>query len=110
MNVIFHINEPEKWSAVLSNVANYLQEMDKQGKTGAVEILVNGKAIISVETASGVDLAPMINAGVKVVACAKAMAGHQVDPSTIQHGIVVVPVGVYELVKRQDEGFAYVKP
>lgn len=110
MNVIFHIDEPEKWTEVLSNVSNYLQEAHKQGTTGQVEILVNGTAIISVETASGVDLAPVLDAGVTIAACANAMAAHQVEPSTVQDGVTVVPAGVYELAKREAEGFEYIKP
>ncbi|MFD1393809.1 DsrE family protein [Lacticaseibacillus jixianensis] len=110
MNTIFHIDESAKWPTVLSNVPNYLAAAKAAGVQGQVELLINGAPVVDAKTGSAIDLAPLVKAGVTVVVCHNAMASHHVAEADLQPGLTVVPAGVFELAKRQHEGYAYIKP
>lgn len=110
MNTIFHIDEPAKWPTVLSNIPNYLQAAKAAGAVGQVELLINGPAVADTKTDSTVDLRPLVESGVTVAVCHNAMNSHGITEAQLQPGLSVVPAGVFELAKRQHEGYAYIKP
>ncbi|WP_225047060.1 DsrE family protein [Lacticaseibacillus kribbianus] len=110
MNVIFHLDEPAKWPVVTGNIVNYLKAAADQGVSGQVELLINGPAIEGARRGSDQVLAPLLEAGVEVAACANAMASHQIAAANLQPGLTVVPAGVFELARRQHEGYAYIRP
>jgi predicted peroxiredoxin len=49
-------------------------------------------------------------AGVKVVACENTMKGQKLTRADMLNGIGYVPAGVVELMSRQQQGWAYVRP
>ncbi|MFD1430446.1 MULTISPECIES: DsrE family protein [Lacticaseibacillus] len=110
MDVIFHIDEPAKWPVVLSNLHNYITAATDEGVLGEIELLVNGSAITGVTQASSVAFADLQELGVTVAACSNAMRGHAITSGELKPGVLVVPAGVVELVKKQHAGFAYIKP
>ncbi|MDD4474415.1 MAG: DsrE family protein [Eubacteriales bacterium] len=48
--------------------------------------------------------------GVKFVACNNALMANNIDKYNIIHFVDTVPAGVLELVVKQSEGYAYIKP
>ena len=48
--------------------------------------------------------------GVKFVACNNALMAHNIEKYNIIHFVDIVPAGVLELVVKQSEGYAYIKP
>ncbi|KRN25129.1 DsrE family protein [Lacticaseibacillus camelliae] len=110
MNTIFHIDESAKWPTVLSNIANYQAAANAAGLSGKIELLINGAPVVDAKTTSQIDLQPLVAAGVTVAVCRNAMVSHQVNENALQPGLTVVPAGVFELAKRQHEGYAYIKP
>jgi uncharacterized protein len=55
-------------------------------------------------------IAEAIKAGVNVVACENSMRGQKVTREDLLPGIGYVPAGVVELMQRQREGYAYIRP
>lgn len=51
----------------------------------------------------------LIEEGVRFAVCATAMHGRGLTPEDLIDGIEVVPSGVTELIKLQDEGYGYVR-
>lgn len=112
--VIFHINEIDKWKTVLGNVSNLLKDMGPEQVE--VIVLANGESVRYYEEefieekeilSTFVDLAEM---GVKFVACNNALSSRNMKKDNLQPFVEVVPAGVSELLKRQHEGYAYIKP
>lgn len=104
MNVVFHIDELEKWPEAASNVKNLLKEPYKI----AIIILVNGEAINGY-------LAPenqafIATAGVTFHACNNAMRANKIAKEQLPKNVVVVPAGVLDLIELQAQGYAYIKP
>jgi len=48
--------------------------------------------------------------GVKFVACNNALSAYDIKKENIIEFVDVVPTGVLELIKKQNEGYAYIKP
>jgi len=48
--------------------------------------------------------------GVKFVACRNALKGQLVDEESLPDFVTVVPAGITEIVRKQAEGYAYIKP
>ncbi|NMB44604.1 MAG: hypothetical protein GX995_10815 [Clostridiales bacterium] len=111
--VVFHIDELDKWKLLLSNVSNLLNGIN--GKTYNVMVIANGEAVKYYDLTK--DLAPNIasienlgNKGVVFIACNNSLLANNIDKSDIISLIKVVPAGVLELVERQIEGYAYIRP
>jgi len=47
--------------------------------------------------------------GVNFAVCNNSMRRLQVDASRLVPGVTVVPVAILELVKKQEEGWSYIK-
>lgn len=111
--VIFHIDEINKWKLLLGNVSNFLNGIDSQ--KFYVEVLANSEAVKYYDTSLG--LAADINTmedlnkkGVKFAACNNALTSYDIKKDNIINFVDIVPAGVVELVEKQSEGYAYIKP
>lgn len=103
-------NDPAKWNLALNNATNIQKELGMDDVD--VEIVVYGPGIGMLKAGSPV--APRISSaltnGVKVVACENTMAGMHLQKSDMLPDIGYVPAGVVELMKKQQQGWAYVRP
>jgi uncharacterized protein len=117
MQVLFHVDEIEKWGLMLTNVQNFLEDV---GEVGAyVEILANAGAVnafsqveVAVEARQALQdrMATLATRGVRIVACRNALTANHIPEDSLPSFVVVVPVGITEIVKQQMAGFAYIKP
>lgn len=48
--------------------------------------------------------------GVDFLACENALKERNIDPASLFACVSIVPSGVMEIIKKQNEGFAYIKP
>ena len=48
--------------------------------------------------------------GVKFVACNNALISYDMKKDDLIHFVDIVPVGILELINKQSEGYAYIKP
>lgn len=111
VSVIFHIDENQKWALLLKNVRNFMQAAEN--KT-TVEVLANSDAVefyLRNNSDSGVPVMRELSArGVRFVACGNALRGYGIPKEQLAPFVDVVPAGVLELVEKQMEGYAYIKP
>ncbi|QPS71798.1 DsrE family protein [Lactococcus garvieae] len=110
LKVILHINENQKWKAVLSNVENFQSWLSENKEAGDIEILVNGEAVDKVLQGSTINLSEVLQTGVKVAVCQNSLNARAYTTEMLQEGCTVVPAGIVELVQKQHLGFAYIKP
>ena len=110
--VIFHIDENDKWNLLLKNVSNLLNATD--GEKIYIEVLANSEAVKYYNLNQGnADIEKMRHLhkkGVKFVACNNALVAYDMKKEDIIEFVDVVPAGVLQLVIRQNEGYAYIKP
>lgn len=103
-------NDPAKWGLALNNAHNLQTALGADAVD--IEIVVYGPGIGMLEVGSPV--APRITAalasGTKVVACENTMKGHKLTPADMLQGIGYVPSGVVELMQKEQQGYAYIRP
>lgn len=102
-------NDPQKWNLVLGNAANAAREL---GKDTVVEIVVFGPGIGMLKAGSPVEarVQEAIASGFAVNACQNTMRGQHLEPKDMIAKVGYVPSGVGELIRRQAEGYAYIRP
>lgn len=107
-NVVFHIDELDKWPRVMANVNNLIKGLDEPYD---IRIVANGAAVkgyLAAEYASKfVDLAAL---GVMLNICQNSMNGFEISASMLPNCITIVPAAVMTLARLQHQGFAYIKP
>ena len=104
MNVVFHIDELNKWPEAASNIKNLLKEPVKT----TIVVLVNGSAIKGYLQPE--NQAFISTPGVTFHACNNAMRANQITKGQLPENVVVVPAGVLDLIELQAAGYAYIKP
>jgi len=110
--VVFQVtdNEPQKWYLALSNAKNVQQELGI--KKVQVEVVVYGPGLdmVLLETEIAEKIDEAVSRGVKIVACENTMIGRKLTHADMYPSIGYVKAGVVELMKRQREGWAYIRP
>ena len=103
-------NDPGKWNLALNNARNVQQDLGAEQT--AVEIVVYGPGIgmLKAEAPVANHVAEAMASGVSVVACENTMRAQKISRDDMQPRIGYVAAGVVQLMKRQGEGFAYVRP
>jgi len=103
-------NDPQKWNLALNNARNV--QMDLGDAAVELEIVGYGPGISMLKGDSPVAtrVAAALKSGVKVVACENTMKAQQFVYADMLPNIGCVPAGVVELINKQREGYAYIRP
>jgi uncharacterized protein len=102
--------DPARWNLALNNAKNL--QSDLGAANVDIEIVAYGPGLSMVKVGSPV--APRIDevvlSGMKVAACENTMANQNVKRGEILPGVIFVPAGVVEIVRKQQEGWSYLRP
>ena len=94
-------------------VIRWTNEIIKASKDAQVEVVFYGNSLDMVQKDKSVvadDVAKLsANKNVSFKVCSVAMKAHNVDKSQLIPGVETVPDGIYEIVTKQREGWAYIK-
>lgn len=123
LKVLFHVNDPERWQRTLLNIKNFVLDVGQEH--AEIEVVANGAAVsVYADTGScekstgcgkaGGDLLEQMNkmaeTGIRFAACRNALRMHSIVEKTLPPFVRVVPAGITEIVKKQADGYAYIKP
>lgn len=101
--------DPARWNLVLGNIRN--AQADLGADNVAIELVAYAGAIgmlkADAETAARVSEAA--RAGVLVAACENSMRAHNLTRAQLNPQATSVPSGVGHLIRRQNEGYAYIR-
>jgi len=110
--VVFQVsdNDPGKWNLTLNNVRNV--QADLGGDKVMAEVVVYGPGIgmLKVDSPVAQRVADAVSKGVKIVACENTMKAQKLTKADMLGEIGYVPAGVVELIQRQGDGYAYIRP
>ena len=103
-------NDPAKWNLALNNAKNLQDDVGEANVD--IEIVAYGPGIgmLKLESPTGARIADAIKAKVKVTACENTMHGQKLTKDDMLTGISYVPAGVTEIMKKQYQGWAYLRP
>lgn len=103
-------NDEGKWNLALNNAKNLQSAFGKDQVD--IEIVVYGPGIgmLKAESTVGNRVADAGMAGVKVVACENTMKAQKLKKDDMLASIGYVSGGVVEIMERQKQGWAYIRP
>ena len=103
-------SDPGKWNLALNNARNL--QSDLGASNVEIEIVVYGPGIgmLKAESVVGNRIGEALASGVKVAACENTMHGQKLTKDDMLNGIGYVQAGVVEIMRKQQEGWAYVRP
>ena len=102
--------EPAKWNLALNNARNI--QTDLGAANVDIEIVAYGPGIGMLKLDSEVAnrIAEAIGDGVNVVACENTMSNQKLSKADMLPKIGYVKAGVVEIMQRQQQGYAYLRP
>lgn len=110
--IVMQVNDddPATWNQALNNAMNVQQELGKDNVQ--VEIVAYGPGLKMLRLDSVVNnrLSEARKSGILLSACGTTMRKENVTKKDLHPGASVVNAGVVQIMKRQREGWAYVKP
>jgi intracellular sulfur oxidation DsrE/DsrF family protein len=99
-----------RWNLALNNARNL--QADLGAANVDIEIVAYGPGIgmLKADSVVGTRVDEALGAGVKVVACENTMRGQKLTKPDMLGGVGYVAAGVVEIVQRQQQGWAYLRP
>ena len=115
LKVLVHVNfaQTTHQRQGLGNIENILKAAGDRGLHAEVEVVCHGDGIRLVEKAKtelAGEVAALANQGVRFVACQNTMRQRMIEPGDLLPAVGTVPSGAFEVVSRQQDGYAYFKP
>ena len=110
--VIFQVSDadPGKWNLALNNARNVQEDLGAANVD--IELVAYGPGIgmLKLESAVGNRVKDAMASGVRVVACVNTMTNMKLTKNDMLPSLSYVPAGVVELMQRQRDGYAYIRP
>jgi intracellular sulfur oxidation DsrE/DsrF family protein len=103
-------SDPAKWNLALNNARNIQNDLGAANVD--VELVAYGPGIgmLKADSIVGNRVGEALAAGVKVVACENTMQAQKLARDDMLGKIAYVPAGVVEIMQRQQQGWAYIRP
>ena len=102
--------DPARWDLALNNMRNV--QVDLGDDEVDLELVAYGPGIGMLKGDSPVakGVAEALKTGAKVVACENTMKGQKLGYADMLPNIGYAPSGVVELMRKQQQGYAYIRP
>ena len=99
-----------KWNLALNNAKNL--QADLGAANVDIEIVAYGPGIgmLKSDSAVGTRVGEALASGVKVVACENTMRGQKLTKPDMLPNVGYVAAGVVEIMQKQQQGWAYIRP
>jgi intracellular sulfur oxidation DsrE/DsrF family protein len=110
--LIIHVGdgEPAKWNVALNNAANAQKELGASNVEVELVAINAGLGMLKYDSVVSGRVTEAMKNGVKIVACENSMKAQKVTRDDMVPGIGYVSAGIVELMERQRQGYAYVRP
>ncbi|HYD56306.1 MAG TPA: DsrE family protein [Burkholderiales bacterium] len=110
--VVFQVSDkdPAKWNLALNNARNVQQDLGADKVEIEIVAYGPGLAMLKADSPVAARLAGALDSNVRLLACENTMRNTKVSKDDLYGGIDFVMAGVTHLMKRQQEGWAYIRP
>ena len=102
-------NDPARWNMILNNMTNLRDGVGSEGVE--IELVAYGPGIGMLKADSPVKarIADALKNGVIVNGCQNTMTNMKLTPADMLPDITYVPAGVVEVMRKQQQGWAYIR-
>ena len=103
-------NDPANWNLALNNAKNI--QADLGAANVDIEVVAYGPGInmLKADSVVGNRVGEALGAGVKIVACENTMRNQKLVRADMHPNVTYVPAGVVQIIQRQQQGWAYLRP
>ena len=110
--VVFQVSDadPAKWNLTLNNIANVQKDVGADKVQIEVVAYGPGIAMLKLESPVANRVAEAVGKGIQVVACENTLTAQKLVRADMLANISYVPAGVVELMRKQQQGWAYIRP
>ena len=101
------VEEPERWAMIITNIENL-----RRAGIGPIEVVTYGKGlglVLATQAPLADRMAALAQNGVTFAACENTMRKQHVERTGLLPFVTTVDSGVAELVRKQSDGWAYLK-
>ena len=110
--IVIQINEDDvkKWNATLASIRNIQAELGAKNTQIAVIAISYGLGMLTADSLAATGVQDALATGVEFVACGNSMKAQNVVQDDLIDGVGIAKAGYVELMKRQQQGWAYLRP
>jgi intracellular sulfur oxidation DsrE/DsrF family protein len=109
--VLFALTSPEEtdWNITLHNIRNLIKGLAPD--TAEIEVVAYGPGVVFLKSSNSEasEIKQLEAAHVRFLACGNAMQAMHLTQADLVSGTEIVPAGIVEVVKKQEEGWTYIK-
>ena len=102
--------DPKKWALALNNAANVQEDLGKDKVDIEIVAYGPGLAMLKLDSEVGERVQSALGDGVKVVASENTMRKQKLSRDDMLPNLGYAKAGVVELMTKQAEGYAYIRP
>jgi intracellular sulfur oxidation DsrE/DsrF family protein len=110
--VVFQVsdNDPAKWNLALNNIRNIQQDLGRDNVE--IELIAYGPGLnmLKLDSAVAARVGEALGSGAGILACENTMTNAGITRADMLPNIGYVKAGVVELMVRQRQGWAYIRP
>jgi hypothetical protein len=103
-------NDTGKWNLALNNAKNIQKDLGKASVELEIVVYGPGISMLKAESEVGNRVAEAVESGIKVLACQNTMRGQKLTKDDMLASVGYVPAGVVEILQKQQQGWAYLRP
>ena len=102
-------NDPARWNLILNNMTNLRDGLGGEGVE--IVLVAYGPGINMMKTDSPVKarIADALKSGMQVSVCQNTMTAFKLTPADMLPDVGYVPAGVVEVMRKQQQGWAYIR-
>ena len=102
--------DPARWNLALNNMKNVQSSLGAQNVELEIVAYGPGIGMLKMDSTVANRISEATSSGIRVVACENTMHAQKLTKADMLPGIGYVPAGVVELMRKQHEGYAYIRP
>ena len=102
--------DPARWNLALNNMRNVQSSLGAENVDLEIVAYGPGISMLKMDSTVASRIAEAAKSGIRVVACENTMHAQKLTRADMLPGIGYVPAGVVELMRKQHEGYAYIRP
>jgi len=103
-------DNPKTWNQALNVIENLQQAYGKDKVEIRLVAFGFGLGILKLDSVAGSRVQDAVQSGAQILACEVTMRRQKLSKADMQPNIGYVPAGVVEIIKRQRQGWAVVRP
>ena len=103
-------SDPAKWNLALNNARNLQDDVGAANVDIAIVAYGPGIGMLKLESPTAARVAEAMKSNVRVVVCENTMRGQKLTKDDMLPAISYVPAGVTEIMTKQGQGWAYLRP